>query len=79
MTDYAPPNRTSDVCFQLSEVDVQNLLDFVGYGNPAGRFWFVGMEEAGDLKPAELLTRARQFHTMMTCHAPMPSRATGRT
>src|SRR5437899_1633894 len=64
MTDDAPPNRTSNVCFQLSDVDVQHLLDFVGYGNPSGRYWFVGMEEAGDLKPAELLTRAREFHAI---------------
>ena len=47
--------------FQLTRADVQNLLEFVGYGNPAGPFWFVGMEEAGDLTPAELLTRAREF------------------
>jgi hypothetical protein len=64
MTDLLPGDSVSDDHFQLAEVDVQKLLEFVGYGNPDGRFWFVGMEEAGDLKPAELLTRAREFHVI---------------
>jgi hypothetical protein len=29
----------------LTEQERQKLLNFVGYGNPNGRFWFMGMEE----------------------------------
>jgi hypothetical protein len=57
----APAGRA---LLQLTNDDIQSLLRFVGYGNPAGPFWFVGMEEAGDLTPAELLTRAREFRTV---------------
>jgi hypothetical protein len=53
-----------DQPFQLSDGDIERLLAFVGYGDPAGCFWFVGMEEAGDLTPAELLTRAREFQAI---------------
>jgi hypothetical protein len=45
----------------LSADLVESLLAFVGYGNPDGGFWFVGMEEAGALTPGELETRAREF------------------
>ncbi len=31
----------------LSSDQVRHLLAFLGYGNPAGRFWFIGMEEQG--------------------------------
>jgi hypothetical protein len=26
---------------------IESLVDFMGYGEPAGRFWFMGIEEAG--------------------------------
>ncbi len=31
----------------LTTPEVKKLLAFRGYGNPSGRFWFVGMEEGG--------------------------------
>ncbi len=36
--------------------DFMVLNEFVGYGNPKGRFWFIGLEEAGDWKapPSEV-------------------------
>lgn len=46
----------------VSEPEAKRLLSFVGYGNPAGRFWFVGMEEAGALTTDELRVRADLFH-----------------
>src|SRR5687767_6541542 len=30
-----------------NKTSLQPLFDFLGYGNPAGRFWFIGMEERG--------------------------------
>lgn len=32
---------------RLSTVQWDKLLEFLGYGNPGGRFWFVGIEERG--------------------------------
>lgn len=46
----------------LSEREVKRLLSFVGYGDPRGRFWFVGMEEAGGGTLDELRVRAEKFH-----------------
>jgi hypothetical protein len=54
-------STSSETCSELSDEDIRSLLEFIGYGNPAGRFWFLGMEEAGDLKAAELVTRAIEF------------------
>jgi hypothetical protein len=34
--------------------ELQKLLDFNGWGNPGGDFWFVGMEERGDGTDLEL-------------------------
>lgn len=31
----------------MMQDDIKALLGFLGYGNPAGRFWFIGIEEAG--------------------------------
>ncbi len=38
---------------------IEKLLSFLGYGNPAGRFWFVGMEEQGEGTELELEWRCR--------------------
>lgn len=48
--------------YAISGEDTDRLLQFLGYGNPSGPFWFVGMEEAGNLSKDEVLTRAREFH-----------------
>ena len=29
----------------FTPAEVEKLLAFQGYGNPAGDFWFIGMEE----------------------------------
>jgi hypothetical protein len=38
----------------LTREQLDNLLSFRGYGNPAGPFWFIGIEERGDATPQEL-------------------------
>ena len=43
---------------QLTRQQIQRLLKFKGYGNPAGRFWFIGMEEYSDQPLNELTGRA---------------------
>jgi len=43
---------------QLTKEQIQRLLKFKGYGNPAGCFWFIGMEEGGSPRMCELLERA---------------------
>jgi len=43
---------------RLSERQIERLLRFKGYGNPAGRFWFIGMEEGSDQPLNELTGRA---------------------
>jgi len=55
-------STASETCSELSDEDIRSLLEFIGFGNHAGPFWFLEMEEAGDLKAAELVTRAREFH-----------------
>jgi hypothetical protein len=45
----------------LSKEAIEALLNFAGYGNPRGDFWFIGMEKAGILTHAELTTRAEEF------------------
>ena len=42
----------------LTDQQIQRLLKFKGYGNPAGRCWFVGMEEGGSPPMCELIERA---------------------
>ncbi len=44
----------------LTAAQIKNLLAFRGYGNPSGRFWFVGMEEGGGVF-ASLQIRANKF------------------
>ncbi len=46
---------------RLTDEHWQKLLDFKGYGNPAGPYWFVGIEEYGQGTEPELLTRATQL------------------
>lgn len=41
----------------LTAEELQKLLDFQGWGNPGGDFWFVGMEERGDGNDLELRWR----------------------
>ncbi len=43
----------------LTEEDWQKLHRFRGYGNPAGRFWFIGIEERGDGIIQELRVRLK--------------------
>jgi len=44
----------------LTAAQIEKLLTFRGYGNPNGRFWFVGMEEGGG-DPESLQIRADKF------------------
>jgi hypothetical protein len=43
----------------LTEEEWQRLYRFRGYGNPAGRFWFIGIEERGDGTIEELRVRLK--------------------
>lgn len=45
----------------LTDEHWQKLLSFKGYGNPAGPYWFVGIEEYGQGTEQELITRACQL------------------
>jgi hypothetical protein len=49
----------------LSQTQLDAVSGFIGYGNPAGSFWFVGIEERGVRDHAtlwaELLARANHF------------------
>ncbi len=44
----------------LTSAQIEKLLAFRGYGNPNGRFWFVGMEEGGG-DSESLQIRANKF------------------
>ena len=46
---------------RLTDEHWQKLLNFKGYGNPAGSYWFVGAEEYSQGTEQELLTRATQI------------------
>jgi hypothetical protein len=50
-------NDGPDVAASLTAGQLDQLLKFIGYGNPAGRFWFIGMEEQGKGAPLELAWR----------------------
>lgn len=59
----------------LTRDHLDRLLAFKGYGNPAGRFWFLGMEEYGAATVDALTRRAKEYreiediacvHTNMT-------------
>lgn len=43
----------------LTQEEWQKLYRFRGYGNPAGRFWFIGIEERGDGIIEELRVRLK--------------------
>ncbi|MCZ6538405.1 MAG: hypothetical protein O6922_01090 [Chloroflexi bacterium] len=45
----------------LTAAQIERLLAFRGYGNPGGRFWFVGMEEGGSSDITDLRIRADKF------------------
>ena len=45
----------------LSRDQLRKLTGFLGYGNPTGRFWFMGIEEGGEGSARELQMRARHF------------------
>jgi hypothetical protein len=48
---------------ELTTAQIEKLLAFRGYGNPNGRFWFVGMEEGGgDIE--SLRIRADKFSNL---------------
>lgn len=42
----------------LTSTQIEKLLNWQGYGNPAGQFWFIGMEEGGSPPTKELAARA---------------------
>jgi hypothetical protein len=42
----------------LTPDQIERLLEWQGYGNPSGRFWFIGMEEGGTPPLVELQARA---------------------
>ena len=46
---------------ELTVAQIKNLLAFRGYGNPSGRFWFIGMEEGGKSDFEHLRIRADKF------------------
>ena len=46
---------------RLTNEHWEKLLNFKGYGNPAGPYWFVGVEEHGQGTEQELLVRATEF------------------
>ena len=52
----------------LSEEQVSALLAHLGFGNPAGKFWFIGMEEHGDGVQADLVTRADHWAEIDDLH-----------
>jgi hypothetical protein len=64
MGDRAEPAASEDER-GLSQSQLDAVLGFIGYGNPAGSFWFLGIEErgVGDRTTlwAELLVRANNF------------------
>jgi len=45
----------------LTAQQIRRLLKFKGYGNPAGPFWFIGMEEYSDQPLNELARRADRW------------------
>jgi hypothetical protein len=55
----------------LSDLEWQTLLQFKGYGNPAGRFWFIGIEERGDGTVAEYKVRAQKYRSVMDLQTAM--------
>ena len=59
----------------LTQKQIEKLLAFRGYGNPSGRFWFIGMEEGGgDFESLQL--RADEFanlEDLATSHAKFES------
>jgi hypothetical protein len=48
----------------LTAAQIKKLLAFRGYGNPNGRFWFVGMEEGGTSDVTSLQIRADNFGSL---------------
>ncbi|MDA1280343.1 MAG: hypothetical protein O3B95_09955 [Chloroflexi bacterium] len=46
---------------ELTVAQIDKLLSFRGYGNPNGKFWFVGMEEGGSSDFEHLRIRAEKF------------------
>ena len=57
----------------LSDQQIQRLLKFKGYGNPAGPFWFIGMEEYSDQPLNELARRAGRWNEIEDlAEAPRP-------
>ena len=49
---------------QLTAEQIEKLLAFRGYGNPSGRFWFIGMEEGGSSDIESLRIRADNFDSL---------------
>jgi len=58
---------------RLTDQQIRRLLKFKGYGNPAGRYWFIGMEEGGDHPWEEMVGRADTWREVEDlAHAPRP-------
>ena len=57
----------------LSDGQWEKLLSFQGYGNPAGRYWFVGIEERGEGTPEELAIRLKYREIEDLLHSQSPA------
>jgi hypothetical protein len=68
---------------RLSQGQIDAVLNFIGYGNPAGPFWFIGIEERGVGGAAtlwdELLVRAKHFAAIEDLKAAQEHPAFGST
>ncbi|MCH8909570.1 MAG: hypothetical protein IH867_02410 [Chloroflexi bacterium] len=61
---------------ELTAAQIEKLLMFRGYGNPSGKFWFVGMEEGGSSNIEDLLIRTERFadlEDLAESHSNFPS------
>jgi hypothetical protein len=56
----------------LSPEEWQRLYRFRGYGNPAGRFWFIGIEERGEGIVEELRVRLKYREVEDLLHSQSP-------
>ncbi len=56
----------------LNPAEWQQLYRFRGYGNPAGRFWFIGIEERGDGIIEELRVRLKFREVEDLLHSQSP-------
>jgi uncharacterized protein len=69
----APRGRMPEPA-SLTDEHWQKLLSFKGYGDPAGPFWFIGIEERGSGTPVDLSARAtfREIEDLALIHSSPP-------